>query len=113
MPTYSGVTFDILGNKRPLWKREITVNRRKIAGTNREDTQYGGLSNPKLRLTAVLQTAGQVETLQAAAGSTGRTLTNLYGTDYSDVRLSFVGDPYQDPTEDIWYLEVEFEREAV
>jgi hypothetical protein len=115
MTAYAGVTFTLLaedGIWRPWWRQKSGVVRRHIPHSNRDDVQSVGRGNFTITLDAFVEDDTGVSTLQAAVGSTGRTLSSLFGTDYSNVRLTDVGEPRRWDYGAKWVCSLTFEREG-
>jgi hypothetical protein len=89
MPSsYAGVTFKALtpNNNRVVPEEQEVVVVTHIPLSNRDNVQWGGLTNPTVEVDAMLDTMADLDTLRAARGMTGRPLT-LDGQIYNAYRL--------------------------
>lgn len=95
MPSYAGVTFEAHtpGSLRPDWQQEAVITRRLIPGGNKENVQSAGRGNRRITVTAILSSAADLATLQAAQGATLRTLTDLFGDTEVSTALLNVSPP--------------------
>ena len=117
MATYAGITFNELATDRmwrPYWEREANVTVRNIPYGNKDDVQSAGMGNPKLTLQVMLTADADMDTLLAAAGPTGLTLTNLFvsGNDYNNVRLIECSSMRRHDASATWTAQLTFMREG-
>lgn len=113
MGTYAGVTItEVMPDptRRPDWRRQALISRRPIPYANREDVQSIGLGNWTITVPVTMTGSGDLATLQAAQGTTVRTLS-LFGSSYSAI-LTNVGDPYRYENETRFVVDLTFEREG-
>lgn len=116
--TYAGVTFEneISGQDGQVnrWSQQATIVRRLIPYANKEDVQDAGRGNHRVTILAFITSSSGVATLQAAQGTTRRTLTNPFGdsVNYANVMLTRVGEPRRLSWAEEWMVELEFEREG-
>lgn len=114
--SYAGVTFntDISDDEGfvPRWEQEAFIARRVIPFANREDVQSAGRGNYRVTLKAYITSDSGVATLQAAVGTTPRTLTNPFGNsvNYANTLLVGVTDIRRRAWAEEWELTLEFER---
>jgi hypothetical protein len=114
--SYAGVSFntDISGDEGFVnrWEQEAFITRRVIPYANKEDVQSAGRGNYRVTLKAYLTSDSSVATLQAAVGTTLRTLTNPFGdsVNYSNTMLVAVSDIRRRSWQQEWELTLEFER---
>ena len=114
----SSATFKIrvTDGMMPQWYREALWNRRQIPYANKEDVQFGGLSNWKLSAEVMIYDEASYAALQIMQGTIGGSLTDLYGADYASVALASVGQPKkamgQPADSPLYILEITLEREG-
>lgn len=90
MPSYGGVTFSVVkvdGFVRPEWTRQAAITVRRVPYANKDDIQSAGLGNATITVDIDSTSAGAVAALVALQGVTKRTLTDLFGTNHSNVML--------------------------
>lgn len=100
------------------WEQKANFSRRHLAGENRDDVQFGGLSNPSLTVDIAFEDDTLLATLKSMIGTTLRTLTGpagidgAGGTSVSNVMLTAVGAARRDMTSSSPYYEasVTFEQ---
>lgn len=112
MPTYNGVSFDVLStdrSMRPHWERETVWASQHIPFSDRDDLQYGGRSHERIVLPVLVQGDEAMAALRESVGVC-RTLFGLFGTDYQNVVLKRVGEQRRSPTQALWTAQLEFEK---
>lgn len=98
MPSYGTVTFDTYiderTGQRPNWVRKPNYQVRHISGSNKDDVQFDGLSNPTLTIRVRLTSDSGMAQLEAWQGDgIARTLTPFTGvTPVTNVYLVEVQD---------------------
>ncbi len=114
MPTYNSVGFDVVmdGDWRPEWEQEANINREHFPWTNKDDVQALGRGNYRITLTALIDSDADAAALRSSVGVTTRTLTDLFGTTYTGVMLVGYRRPRRHELEELWQVELEFEREG-
>ena len=115
MASYAGVTFEELVDSqgiRPLWAQRAYISERLVPFGNKEIVQSAGRGNFRISVPVQVTGAGNIATLQAAVGATGRTLTGLFGTTYSNVLLVGVENPQRMNTANDWRATLTFVREG-
>lgn len=115
MPSYAGVTFtEVMPDprSRPDWERRAFITERVIPYANKEDVQSAGRGNYRITVPVTLTNVGDLATLQSAQGATRRTLTNLFGSTYSNVLLVNVGPPERWENEARAIVSLTFVREG-
>lgn len=96
MPTYNGVTFDIIDERgqgiRPVFATQKYQSRQHYPESNLDEVQFGGKGDSILKCKIVCYSLANYNTLDSSWGDTARTLTNLYATgdDYVGVKLTDV-----------------------
>lgn len=113
MTTYAGVTLIFLTTRAqgPSWEQTPNVAIRHIPYSNRDDVQSLGLGNPRLRVTASIPDDAGMAVLQAAVGTTQRTLVDYQNANWPNTLLISVTNPVRYPTGK-WQADLEFMREG-
>ena len=116
MATYAGVTLSILHPEgfSPHWSQESVVSERIIPYANYAEIQVAGRGNFRLAALALISADADIPTLQAAVGTTLRTLTNPFGdsVNYSNVALVGVGVPGRAANKAKWQVPLTFVRKG-
>ncbi len=117
LATYAGVPFEELAEDkmwRPYWERKPNIEVRHIPYSGKDDVQAAGLGNPTLTLRAKVGSDNDMDTLVAAVGATGRTLSDLFtsGNDFSNVRLIEVSNMQRWDGGATWQCKLIFMREG-
>ncbi len=87
--SYAGVTIAVRYQSGWVvggWDKTLNVAVTHIPASDLDDVQTAGFANPKVTLPVRLASASDLGTLQAAVGSTKRTLV-WYGASYTSVEL--------------------------
>jgi hypothetical protein len=115
MSTYAGVTFDVVMDdpkQVPVWQQRAFITERVIPYSNNEDVQSVGRSNFKITVPITYEGAGDLATLQAAVGTTRRTLTDFLGSTHTNVLLIEVAQAHRWEYHTRGLAEVTFVREG-
>lgn len=115
MPTYAGVTFKVVlepQDFRPVWTRQANISVRNIPYANKDNVQSAGQGNFRMTVTAVIAADADLATLQAAVGVTGRTLTDLFETNYNNTYLLAVDNPRRQTARQYIWADLTFMREG-
>lgn len=113
--SYATVTFEVISASdcwRPDWVEPANVVVTHIPYSNRDDVQDLGTGNPVIEVEAYIDSDAEYTTLKAARGMTKRTLTGLFGSNYSNVRLVEVSEPRRHESEARWRVRLRFMREG-
>ena len=98
---------------RPGWEREANVTVRNIPYANKDDIQHGGYGSKRLTVDIVILEDSGMASLQASAGGTARTLTNLFASadDYTNVYLISVANIRRHDASAVWTATAVFIQE--
>lgn len=113
MTTYGATTFSaVMGDDgfRPDWGRECNIARRHIPAAGYDDLMDTGLGNWRITLPVLLEDDSYLALLYGYVGTTARTLTSLFGSNYASVYLVAVRNPRRHEYETRWLVELELER---
>lgn len=92
MPTYNGISFEVIGSAEwPEFSQDAISSTQAIPYANKEYLQFAGRSNRRLTCTGRFTALADVQTLQGSMGSTRRTLSSYNGANYTNTVLRSMG----------------------
>lgn len=115
MSSYAGVDFDVVMDNPqqvPVWQQRAFITERVIPYSNTEDVQSAGRSNFKITVAVTYDGANDLATLQAAVGTTRRTLSDFLGATHNSVLLIEVASAYRWENETRGVAELTFVRQG-